>query len=657
MICKVCGAQNEEGSNYCKICAAPLRDSAPVIADESPRFVDPPQEVNAGDMRSSWGFVKAPKWPKPNFDANSIPEEELPEAPVRTVEPVSKPAPVSEPAPYYASAHKKLPVIDRNEYVAAPKKRVAYAEDEGVVSAPRKSAAPVSRGRRFASDEDFGYEEYEESVKMGAAYDMEEEDEDFEPVAPRSRVFSRGKKQRFEPEYEDDYGYEEEDDYDDDFEDDSFRGRRGGSKLKSVLFWVAAVVLVIVIALLALVLVYKDKGGLPAFFGSVFSGSANREPVMEATTMDDGSPAYAVTIYAKDGSIVRFTYPDGETTDITVKNGQAAARVPVSVWTPTEPVESSPVSVKPNFSIVAEDGSVTPVDLPAVEIEVPAITVTMSQPATAELECDTTALAFAGTLSDPTAAIFVNDQQFPVTEDGSFSGTYELGSTGTHNVVFEGRKGGCVIGRHEVVVTVAEAPEEPVAPQPEEVPASGIALAEDGVLRSTGSTLTVKGTMEVGATITATGDVSGEPTVDSANGTFSFTAKTPDTGKQYKVTITATKDGKATTKEFHIERAPDYKDYVESAWRMDYDHIVSVPTQSQGYACKGTIVEIIESSREKVLAKMDVGGGDLVVIEYHPAYATAGTIAVSDNNYTIFAYPNGKHDSGLPLMYAWFVND
>ena len=90
---------------------------------------------------------------------------------------------------------------------------------------------------------------------------------------------------------------------------------------------------------------------------------------------------------------------------------------------------------------------------------------------------------------------------------------------------------------------------------------------------------------------------------------------------------------------------------------MDYDHIVNVPSQSQGYACKGTIVEILESSRELVLAKMDVGGGDLVVIEYHPAYATAGKIEANDNNYTIFAYPNGKHESGLPLMYAWFVND
>ena len=215
--------------------------------------------------------------------------------------------------------------------------------------------------------------------------------------------------------------------------------------------------------------------------------------------------------------------------------------------------------------------------------------------------------------------------------------------------MFEGRKSGCVIGRQTVSVTLAQG--TPVAES------STIALAEGATLRSKGDTLTVNGTMTPGSTVTATGDVTGNVNVDSATGTFSFTASTPETGKQYSVTVTATKDGKSTTKNFHIERAPDYKAYVEGAWRMDYSSIVAAPNQSQAYACKGTIVEIIESSNEKVLAKMDVGSGNLVVIEYHPAYETAGTLAVSDNSYTIYAYPNGLYESsGLPLMYAWFVN-
>ena len=616
MICNKCGARNDDDSNFCKNCAAPLKNAAasePV--DESPRYVDAPENSESTNGRSaSWGFVRAPKWPKPDFNASSISDEEVAESASKAEEP-------------RACAYSSRRAQSEPDYSAS---------DEDY---EYESVTYVDAPDGEAEEDDLFYDDYEE--------------DDLEPAAPRPRTSApyRTRQQRIE-----------EDEFSDDFAPrrrHSHRGSRshkassGSSKRNTILFWAAAVVLVLLMAFFAILLIYKDKGGISAFFGNLFGATATREAEMTETTMDDGSPAYAVTVYAKDGCTVRFTYPNGDTQDIPVTNGRAAARVPVSVWTPTDPCESSPVSVTPNFSIVDEEGNVTPVELPDISIEVPAVTITLTEPSLSEVEVSSSAVTFAGTLSEADAALFINDTQFAVNEDGSFSGTYNLTEAGTTTLTFEGRKGGYVIGRAEVAVTLSEE----ATPAEAVTEASTIALADDGTLRSKGDTLTVKGTMEVGSTVTVTGAVSGEPVVDSAAGTFTFTASTPEAGKSYTATITATKDGKTTTKEFTIDRAPDYKAYVESAWKMDYDSITAVPSQSQAYLITGTVAEIIESTRERILAKVDVGSGNLVVVEYHPAYSTAGTIT-ADGAFTGYGYPAGVYEgTSLPKMFVWFVNN
>ena len=54
MICKVCGTQNDDSLEYCQKCNAPLHDSP---------------------TRS---FVRPPVWSKPDFNANTISESDIP---------------------------------------------------------------------------------------------------------------------------------------------------------------------------------------------------------------------------------------------------------------------------------------------------------------------------------------------------------------------------------------------------------------------------------------------------------------------------------------------------------------------------------------------------------------------------------------------------
>ena len=88
MKCKVCGAYNEDYLEYCEKCAAPL--TADTESEKTVEIQQPENEQNKGqDYQSyvastgetppAWGFVKAPNWPKPDFDANTVSEEDIPQ--------------------------------------------------------------------------------------------------------------------------------------------------------------------------------------------------------------------------------------------------------------------------------------------------------------------------------------------------------------------------------------------------------------------------------------------------------------------------------------------------------------------------------------------------------------------------------------------------
>ena len=75
MKCKVCGAYNEDYLEYCENCAAPLTPDEPEPAPAEDSYV-----ASTGETPPAWGFVRAPQWPKPEFDANTVSEEDIPES-------------------------------------------------------------------------------------------------------------------------------------------------------------------------------------------------------------------------------------------------------------------------------------------------------------------------------------------------------------------------------------------------------------------------------------------------------------------------------------------------------------------------------------------------------------------------------------------------
>ncbi|MBQ7092586.1 MAG: zinc ribbon domain-containing protein, partial [Clostridia bacterium] len=113
MICKNCGANNEDFLEYCEKCAAPLREgSAPAAGGRS--------------------FVSSPKWAKPDFNANTISESDIP-SDYFTI-PKTDDAPV-QPAPQQSSVQQSV--------------RRSSVQSSGSTCA--KCGAPMIAGQRFCN--------------------------------------------------------------------------------------------------------------------------------------------------------------------------------------------------------------------------------------------------------------------------------------------------------------------------------------------------------------------------------------------------------------------------------------------------------------------------------------------------------------------------
>ena len=97
MICKVCGTNNEDYLEYCKKCSAPLHGSD--NADNGPEAPASPRS-----------FVRSPVWAKPEFNANTISENDIPAdflngKAEETVQPAQPLSPFSSPvSPQYSPA-------------------------------------------------------------------------------------------------------------------------------------------------------------------------------------------------------------------------------------------------------------------------------------------------------------------------------------------------------------------------------------------------------------------------------------------------------------------------------------------------------------------------------------------------------------------------
>lgn len=652
MKCKVCGAYNEDYLEYCEKCASPL-----IADDEAEETVKASAEENeknnaqeyqsyvayTGETPPAWGFVKAPNWPKPDFDANTVSEDDIP----------SGYTPRFEPRP--ANTQKQHVVVNNEEDGFTNNVRMHGEESSSV----KRSAVQPIRSREAAA-----------AANTAAAIGTDEsEGVSAVRTTKTKQTVNRVTKTPLKEEIESD-DYDDDLDYgDDDFELKPSRrsGRKGAgsSGKKNIVFIAAAAVLVILIAVLGVIYVNNVHGGdFSKFISCTFSGDPiTRTPTIEAWETDDGDPAYLITVYAKRNYTVRYSNDDVQLERTIGKNQRYIPFVvPQSILIPDEPMEVSEYTITPDyFTVISPSGVETKLEIDEqITIAIPSIDLNVTQPSVAEFSVDSAVVPIAGSVSDNTVGIFVNDSQIAIDEAGNFSTSYTLPGEGVTTIVVEARKNGYQTARAEFNVsygTGSADPEQSTTGENDNNNTSNIgnvifSVNSDVKRTGTASTMTVSGTMETGATISVSGvELDGTVTQDSNVGTFNFTVKTAKVGV-YEAVITVTKGDAAKTLTLYLEHQPEKNAYMESVYKMDYDKIKNYPNHEQGYKIVGKVTEIIQSS-PYVKAKIQTSDGDMIF--YY--YSGVAAIEVGDGKtYELYGDPYGTDSAtGLPQLHAWFI--
>ncbi len=661
MKCKVCGAYNEDYLEYCENCAAPLTPDTGAAEPATKGYQAPASAAEENKEAPAWGFVKPPAWPKPDFSANNVSEDDIPEnyrrkfeprAAAQSVPPVNAAyAPESQAAKAPVSAPEAFVRQAAPEYAprpAAPEyapRQAAPGYTQPVQSAAVEDVPAFSIGGGSAYTDDDGYVndvqasvKYAEPVNDDGFYDYDADPKEREysgkygktqrKAAPSSRKRSASR-----------------------------RGRGGKMDMRKFIYIGAAAVLVIAIVIFGVIIINKEYGGsFSNMTANVFGGNPLRKPsVITDEVREDGSDGCVISIYANPGTTMRFTA--GQVVkEAPITTSALSMRITKRVWIPDEPLDVAELSVTPDVVIISADGKETKVEFEdPVIIKIPSIELNITTPATTELTTDTPTIAVAGTVGDNTASVFIDDVQVSVDEAGNFNTTYNVPGAGNYTITVEARKNGYQIARKTINVVYGSAGA-----------ASGTDAAGTGVVegnipitidegvkqRDTAETIAVSGSVEPGVAITVSGvELVGDVTMDSATGKFNFTVSMPKAGL-YTTVITATKDNASSSKTLYLEHNPEKDSYMQNVYALDYARIRDYPNHEQGYKVVGKVIEIIQSE-PYVKARIQTADGD-IIFSY---YSGIAEISTSDGKtYELYADPAGTDEgTGLPNMHAWYI--
>ncbi|MEG1560539.1 MAG: zinc ribbon domain-containing protein [Clostridia bacterium] len=607
MKCKVCGAECPSGFKFCPMCASPMRE-----IDKPAEYVEPPVFI---------------------IKKNVKPEQTLdkPEAPVESED-----------------KH-----ADDNLYRTVSTESVESFSND-FFDEPTETVKKHSFISRFFSSED---DELDKMFDKAACEDEKDDDGAenlIEPLAEKGNekiataepsYFKADKQFSLFDDEDDSENYDDEDDYDSeeyqcgevaDEEDDIDVMIK--KKKRNVTFFAAVGALLILIVILFTIYINKDyDGDVKLFLASVFGISPITEAVkVQKTAMNDGSSAFLVTVYAKKGSTVRFTYND-MVKEIVITDLSASFRLSADLYRPMQPVDGEFYVVYPDIKVIDEKGNIFVPKIPPMNVDVPKLELKLTEPSTSDIITHNGSFEVAGTISDPSALLYAGDTQLPVDTSGIFRGVVSVNTEGKQIVDIEARKMGYSIARITLNVNY------------EKGDLTVNILNKE--LRTRDDTLKIEGTMEKGSSIAVSGvDLVGDPVFDSTAGTFNFTVKIPKE-KLYTANLTVTSKKTTTNTILYIEHAPDIDSYRESSNKLDYSRIKRYPTHNAHYLIQGKI-DMIVQTKPYCIARIQTADGPLM-IEYY--YTTK--IEVNDGiKYTLFGFPNGMYESkDLPIMYVWFV--
>ena len=377
---------------------------------------------------------------------------------------------------------------------------------------------------------------------------------------------------------------------------------------------------------------------------------ADKAPTIEPDTNNPGQ--YLVTVYAKAGTKLIYETSHGNRQEVEVPmKGHVVFSVPEAGLIPQEPIEGETCSVIPIVYAVDENGAETRIEgFNPVVISVPALNVVFDSDT---ITAESGSAVISGIVVPVDASVTLEGEALAVGQDGRFSQTVSFSEAGEYTVSLEARLAGYSIFRHSVTVIV-EAPAEGFIQFPWEY---GDDTFSQRVKNDADTPLDVWGRVPAGSKVSVSCEDEGveltDPTVDG-DGNFAFTVKLPYVGN-FALNITCESfTGTVTERVLHVQRAPEWRSYVEGSWAMSYEDLSYA--SKHAYKIGGTVTEVLEES-DCIVVLLELADGRDIVLRYYNHYPNAGSLAVGSVHTGIYGRPVGKNDDGLPEVYVWFIID
>ena len=433
-----------------------------------------------------------------------------------------------------------------------------------------------------------------------------------------------------------------------------------------------ALLIVSSLLLIGVVVVILDLCGVITLPTVNNSGTASADPTIPAVTAEpagqqdgitkapkveadpDDPTSWFVTIYAKAGRVLVYETAAGERTEVTVPAGGAVKfHVHSSSLMPTEPVEDAVYYASPKVFIRNSDGSETLIGgVDPIPVNVPELDVSFGVPDS--LVTGTGSAVISGSIGQISAALTIGGARVEIAEDGSFSHTLTFTEAGEHVVEAEARLAGYRIYRHSFTV---KAELETAAASVIQLPWEYGDTEFSQRVKNDVDVLEVRGRVPAGSIVTVSCEAEAasltDPAVD-AEGVFRFSVTMAEAGDYTLLITCVTPEGSVSAREMHVQRAPNWREYVESSWATTYEALRYA--SKQAYKITGTVTEIIEDGDCLVVA-LDLGEGKIIILRYHDHYVNAGTLELGSVHTGIYGHPLGRNEDGTPVVYVWFVID
>ena len=715
MICKECGAYNPDHANFCKVCAANLKEQDTAVSQDNaaPEAEAEPRREPAFQPRVTRSWQKPAPKAEPVKEVVSVEEDEEEEEAV-----ASAPKALEPEESTTRFTRKRRPVIVE-DYEDEDDEYDEDDEEEEEEEKPARRKGLFGFGRRH-KDEDEDEDEDDEDEDDD---EDDEEDEEEEPVRRRG-LFARRRRDDDDEDEDDDDEDDEDDEEDDEDEYEEYeptppRGRKkksqgGGVNLVPILLGAVALILLLMVGIVAYCNLSGGelKGRLPSFLQFNCQGSekqdnqgnqSNQSGQNDQQSADNSSAANNQQQGGVSGSSIDYNQVDVEETvnehgqdcflfKVYLQPGETAIMplqwqedaqgsnnntdgsvtllsiiIPKDCFKPNAPLESSTYTFTPELYIVSADGTKTLREIAPQTMTFPTVSLSLTTPAEIPAEGimadKNNILHLEGVVDDHNVTVTANGQKLDVYNEGVFMGDYQITGDVAETVTITASKDNYATATYTFTLNPYV-----FIPEPMTLTVNGEA---DDHRAGTASRMTISGTVSPGSTITAScdsSDVACGSVVVNADGTYSMEVAFNSSGYGlYKINLHASQEGyEEKDLSCYVSRMESTKDKMIKAFRSRYyevyasrtfAEVLANPTDNGAYRFAGKVVSVEEvDGLEVVCFSAKTAKGEttnIYVINMSEKWKPADRIG---SGYKIYCTLNGLYTDGTSLyVVAWFA--